>query len=197
MNIPFITDIMNDREKKNIFFIYITAAVFVAYLLLIAFPQARGVLKMAKASVTLKDDLKTAGIEIEKTPSYVKTLEEQKTKIVAGQMGRLMQEGEMPNLLESLSAMANSSGVKIVGITPAAMAESASSATEGVFKEAQIAIVAKSGYHELGVFVNKIENADRFMRISDIGIISNKASPKKHDVKLLISAYILKPEKGV
>ena len=196
MNIPFINDIMNDREKKNLFFILIAAATLIAYLFFIAFPQVRGILKLTKTSGMLKNDLKAAAREIEKMPSYLKTLEEQKSKAASGGMCRLIQEGEMPNLLESLSAKANSAGVKIIGITPLATAEGALSAAGGVYKEAQIVIVAKSGYHELGVFINKIENADRFMRISDISIISNRASPKKHDVKLLISAYILTPEKG-
>ena len=33
------------------------------------------------------------------------------------------------------------------------------------------------------------------MKVVDIGIKSNKASPRKHDIELMVCTYILLPEK--
>jgi len=192
-NIQFINDILNDPEKRKIFFVSIAAFVVIAYAF-IASPQVLNIVTLSSANSALKNDLKNARKEIDRIPLSLKMLEEQKDRVFSGQVSRLLQEGEMPNLLEAISAMANSSGVKIIGITP--VAASGGETKNAAYREAQIMIIAKSGYHELGLFINKIENAVKFMNISDISIISNNASPKKHDVKLLISAYVLVPEKG-
>jgi Tfp pilus assembly protein PilO len=61
----------------------------------------------------------------------------------------------------------------------------------GFYKEQPILINAKCGFHELGKFLSKMENADRFMKVSDINIKSVAQSPKKHDVELLIVTYTL------
>ena len=37
----------------------------------------------------------------------------------------------------------------------------------------------------------KLEDADRFMKVADIDIKANKATPKKHDVELLVLTYVL------
>ena len=60
-----------------------------------------------------------------------------------------------------------------------------------VYQEIPILITAKSGYHELGQFLAKLENAERFMKVVGMTIKSNKATPKKHDAELLVLTYIL------
>jgi Tfp pilus assembly protein PilO len=54
-----------------------------------------------------------------------------------------------------------------------------------------IAVNARAGFHELGKFFSAIENSGRFMKVADISIKSNKASPKKHDVELVVVTYTL------
>jgi Tfp pilus assembly protein PilO len=98
--------------------------------------------------------------------------------------------------LENLSEMAKDSNIKIVGIVPAIsyFKDDKSANKSQIYREIPILITAKSGYHELGHFLNNLENADRFMKVADIDIKSNKTSPKKHDVELMVCTYILLPE---
>ena len=123
-----------------------------------------------------KDDLKEQGQKVE---SYEK---------------KLPVEQEIPALLENLSDMAKDSNIKIVSIVPAMPKDNNPGNKSLIYREIPILITAKSGYHELGHFLNSLENADRFMKVVDINIKANKASPKKHDVELMICTYVLLPE---
>ena len=86
--------------------------------------------------------------------------------------------------------------IKIVGIVPAMsyLKDDKSVKKSQIYREIPILITAKSGYHELGSFLNNLENADRFMKVVDIDIKANKTSPKKHDVELMVCTYILLAE---
>ena len=59
------------------------------------------------------------------------------------------------------------------------------------YQEIPIMISARSGYHELGSFISKLENADRFMEVSDIKLKANSANFRKHNVELIVSTYLL------
>ena len=104
---------------------------------------------------------------------------------------KLPAEQEIPMLIESVSEMARGSYVKILGIRPVDSKNDKKSKSKKVYQEIPILISAKSGYHQLGVFINKLEGADRFMELSEIKINSNKATPRVHDVELIISTYVL------
>ena len=86
--------------------------------------------------------------------------------------------------------MAKSANTKIVGIMPVTGKEEKAEKNQ-IYKEIPILISAKSGYHELGRFLNSLENSDRFMKVGDMHIRANPATPKKHDVELLVLTYIL------
>ncbi len=98
-------------------------------------------------------------------------------------------EDGIPGLLESLSEMAKSANMRIAGIVP--IAQKGSEAGNRVYKEIPIMITAKAGYHELGHFLSSLESSDRFMKVADMQIKADKASPKKHDVELLVVTYVL------
>ncbi len=103
-------------------------------------------------------------------------------------------EHEIPMLLESLSRMAKDSYVKILGITPVSASirgKQKQTKESKVYREIPIMIRAKSGYHELVAFINRLENADRFMELSDIKIKSNKSDFRRHDIELTVSTYVL------
>lgn len=145
--------------------------------------KVSGELKAAKNDISgiakLKEDIKSYEAKVE---IYEK---------------RLPAEKEIPKLLESLSETARKSNVSIVGITPA---QASANKPEGsrktqIYQEVPILISAKCGYHELGAFLASLESEGRFMKIANIGIRANKATPMKHDVELLVCTYVLLEEK--
>ena len=102
---------------------------------------------------------------------------------------KLSREKEIPLLLENMSKMARASRVKILGVTPNIKDFREHGPGEGSYQEVPIAISAQAGYHDLGIFINKIEEGERFMQISDIKIKSNTANPNRHDIEFVVYAY--------
>ena len=104
-------------------------------------------------------------------------------------------EDIMNSLLEELSEVAIESGVKILSIKPITMPETAADKS-GIYRQVPISIEAKCGYHDLGLFIQKLESLDRFMKISDIYLESNKSDAIRHNAKLEITTYtLIKEEK--
>lgn len=186
MNIPFLDDIKNDPRKLAIAAGAAALVLFLVYFNFILRPQVSQVASMAAKANRMRADLKTAEITISEIPKFRKDIGQYEDKVTRYEK-MLPAEREIPSLLESLSEMAKSSNVKIIGITPTVTA----SDTGTVYQELPILINAKSGYHELGRFLTSLEYSERFIKIADIDIKANSANPKKHDVDILLLTYIL------
>jgi Tfp pilus assembly protein PilO len=179
----------SNQKQLIVLFGLVALTLLIVYANFILIPQVSGlfgsVVRMGKAGA----DLKNATADVSRIDDMRGAMTSYREKVERYEK-MLPAEQEIPSLLENLSSMAKSSGVKIVGITPVSSREE-SRAKKQVYKEIPIQISAKSGYHELGIFLAGLENADRFMKVSDIQIKSNSGSPKKHDVELMVLTYVL------
>lgn len=160
---------------------------YVKFLLL---PQIQGVVKHDEATKKISAQVKVTEREISEIEGLKKQVELYRGKIDSYER-MLPAEQEIPKLLEDLSDMAKNANVKIVGITPLALAPRQEPRPDDIYQEIPILINARSGYHELGKFASDLENSDRFMKIVDLNIKENKATPKKHDVSLWVLTYKL------
>lgn len=186
MNFPLN---LKDNPKQAIIVVAgIAIAVAYFYVKFLLLPQIHGAARSFKKANTMRSEVKTAENDIAKIDKLKKEISAYRSKIEVYER-MLPVEQEVPKLLESLSTMANSSSVKIVGITPLASRQEES--PENIYQEIPIMISAKSGYHELGKFLSDLESSDRFMKVADIGIRENSSSVKRHDVELLVLTYVL------
>lgn len=106
---------------------------------------------------------------------------------------RLPGQDQISSLLEDFSNVAELSGVKILRLKP--LEEPAATAKQktaaATYSEFPILIEARAGYHQLGVFVNKLEDMDRFIKVTDIDISGNSRDLRHHDIKIRIITYVL------
>jgi len=99
---------------------------------------------------------------------------------------------EISYLLKELSDMAKDSGVKITAIKPyPAITTAELDGATTAYQKFPISIKATCGYHQLGSFLSELENADTFMRISDIRITETSQNPLEHLVYILVNTYII------
>jgi type IV pilus assembly protein PilO len=195
MQIPDLKNLIQQFDfKKNqkqvmIFLLLALVFVLIIYFNFLLMPQVTRVIGATVKMNEMGSDLKNAKSDIARVPEFKKDISEFKEKVDSYER-MLPAEQEIPTLLESLSVMAKSSGVRIESIMPVAKKEEKLSPGQ-VYQEIPILITARSGYHELGSFVSKLENAERFMKIVDINIRTNKLAPKKHDVEILVLTFIL------
>ncbi len=136
----------------------------------------------------LRADLRKAETDISRIDKLKADIARYDEKM--GSYGELLPTEEgIPTLLESLADMARGSSMKIVSIVPVKNKEKMPQRGQA-YQAIPIVISARAGYHELGRFFSTLENSGRFMKIADIRIKSNIASPKKHDVELLVLTYV-------
>lgn len=188
-------DLKNTQTQAILLAIFIFLAAAALYLYLVFVPQVVRVFGLTVNAGKMNSDLKSARILIKDFERLKNDLKERSKKVESYEE-KLPAEQEIPALLENLSNMARNSNIKIVGIVPAIsyFKDDKPATKSQIYLEIPILITAKSGYHELGYFLSSLENADRFMKVVDIDIKSNKANPKKHDVELMVCTYILLPE---
>ena len=92
--------------------------------------------------------------------------------------------------LENISLIAQTSGVKILSITPSELKPLTVGKKSVYYFEMPISISAKSGYHELGRFIREIEQGKRVMTVEKLRIRNNKNTSRIHDVGLVLEAYV-------
>jgi type IV pilus assembly protein PilO len=190
MNIMnLLTELRKDQKKMMILAAFVTIAALFAYFRLLFMPQVSGLFSTVAKVNKLKTGLKNAEAEIGRMGEMRTSIASYDEKIV--RYGDLLPTEEgIPTLLESLSEMARSSGMKIVSIEP--VEDKENKALRGqAYQAIPINMNARAGYHELGKFFSTLEDSGRFIKIADIRIKTTAASPKKHDVELLVLTYIL------
>ncbi len=199
MKLPF--DLSNIDLKKVqpqvlIFAALISCVLLILLIFFILIPQVNKITDILSKTGKAMSDLKEAQIEISRIDKYKTDIATFKEKVDLYEK-KLPAEQEIPSLLENLSTLAKKSSISIVGITPVAPVSTKDQKVQksSIYQEFPILVSAKSGYHELGSFLSSLENADRFMKVVDIEVNLNKATPKKHDVDLMVYTYILLKEK--
>lgn len=183
------------KSQKQIMMLIVVSSLIalIAYFNFLLKPQMRKVFSTVSMLNKSQNDLRSAQADIANIDKYKNDISMFEEKVDRYEK-MLPAEQEIPSLLESLSTIAKNSNIKIVGITPTALREG-SGARDRVYQEIPILISAKSGYNELGRFLSSLENSDRFMKVADIEIRSNRVMPKKHDVELLVLTYVLPKNK--
>ncbi len=185
---------LGKTKKEALAFIIIGVILFIFLYFQIFLKSAISELFVLNPEIRkLKTDIKSTKSDLDHEETLKKRLKDMEGRVDVYEK-KLPVEQEIPLLLEDLSRMAKDSYVKILGITPVSInirGKRKETKKSKVYREIPIMIRAKSGYHELATFINKLEEADRFMELSDLKIKSNKADFRRHDIELTVSTYVL------
>jgi type IV pilus assembly protein PilO len=105
-------------------------------------------------------------------------------------------EGKLPNaketdkLLEDLARIAIDTKIKYRLIKPGAMTSLQSEKIELPYYRWPISMRLSCGYHELGLYINQLETATRFIKVDDIAIDAED-DVLQHRVTLNLSTYVV------
>jgi Tfp pilus assembly protein PilO len=184
---------INRLLESNLFFLWATVlAVAVAYNQVLLMPQLRQISARRPEVRKLSDDIS----RIKNIMANKERLEKRRATLVEKinfYEQSLPSEKEIPALLESLSKLAAETGIKIDSIQPLQIKKKAKSRGSALYQELPILIRGKCGYHALGYFINKLENAARFMKITDISISGGAGSYKTQNFTLEVTTYVSAP----
>ena len=180
-----------NKKEKTLLTVLVMVVIVVFYFHLFLRPAIEKLSTLLPNVSTLRSDLDDARALIEMEP----VIEKESEKLQAGfdQYEEIFpSEQEIPKLLESLSNKAGESDVKIIAIKPIANEGFSQNKESKIYQEIPIEIVARSGYHQLGRFLQKLESGDRFITIKDLAIRADPRSITIHRVRLIASTYILR-----
>lgn len=186
------------KVKKNEIVTFTMVSCFiilVGYYFFFLSPVVSKFLSVFKEVAKVQSVLNEAAFSLKRVPMIKKEIEELRSK--AGfYSDKLPREEEFPAVLENLSDMARNTGVKITKILPVKDRTKyfAGDAHSSIYSEQEINIDAQCGYHQLGEFISELENAERFMEVSDITVEAGRVNPKRHNVQLIVKTFILKGE---
>ena len=177
-------------ETKRMYIILGSAVVFSAlYLLLLVAPATNSLLKVSRSVTDIKNNVDLVNNRLER-------LDELKAKLAkireeyAGYSSQLPAEKEISRFLEGLASTAKNSDVTILSVTPMGLAVEKDGKTSKYYSELPVVIAAKSGYHQLGHFVNELEKGSRFTTIQDLRINHDAKTPRRHDVNVVLKVYV-------
>lgn len=190
-----VKEFLSDENARN-YIITGVAAVFIAlYLSFAIIPKFTELSRTSRVVNDLNDKIDLVSSRVKRLNQTTKKLEALR-KEQASYTEQLPVAKDIPKLLEGLSSMAKSSKVKILSITPSPLrADAKVAGSEKYYMEMPVRITAKSGYHQLGHFVSNLERGKRLVIINDLGIKNSSKTPRMHDVRIVLNAYVSVEEK--
>lgn len=104
---------------------------------------------------------------------------------------RLEGVSDVSKILRELNSIAERQKIKFISVTPLKENEIPLPGKQELLLQIPIRIKLQCSYHELGIFINQIENHSRLMKVTDLKISANKSNIWAHQVELAISSYSL------
>ncbi len=177
--------------------VIVIAWVAVGYTYFVLNPMFKQFAVLGPEIVRLKNSIKSTKMEEQNLLVFREKAAELKIKMTEYQK-RLPAEEEIPALLESLSRLATDCRVRIQEISPlmspavADAAKAAEAKAKESFREIPFLIKTNAGYHELGLFINRLEEGERLVEVTDLKIQGDPENPRLHSAELKISIFVLK-----
>jgi Tfp pilus assembly protein PilO len=179
------------KNQKIIIYGIITASLLIANYTMFLKPTIASLLETMPMLAQMRRQFADSRNLVASIPRY-KTQIEHMREGISLHGKKFSTQQEISERLKDLSDMAKNSNAKIISIRPHPAIETRSADTgSGAYHKFPISIRAICGYHQLGAFLNKLENDDTFMRVSDIKIESDQNDPSQHLVYILVNTYVL------
>ncbi len=175
---------LTNNDKRMIFFAAVGFIITLAYVFFLLIPSCG---KLHVQIVGLQDAQRLHAVLLAQS-KQVQVLQTKKNDCegIISQYGtKFPPVVDMQAFLKKLSGIAAETGVTITVLTPAE--ELNQEGVLGFFTRKAIRIEASAGYHQLGVFLNKLEFSDQFIRVEDLGIRSGTTGG--HYFRLIVYAY--------
>ena len=179
------------KNQKLVIYGIITFCLLVANYTLFLKPTMASLSRTTPKLRQMQRQLALAENNVVNIPRYKAQIDEMR-KSLSKQKKKLSTKQEISSVLKGLSETAKDSGVKILSIKPyPAVTGDQQNIVSSAYQKYPISIKAICGFHQLGTFLNKLENADTFMRVSDIKITADPNDYTQHLIYVLVNTYIL------
>lgn len=167
-----------DNKKVALIMLSCLIIIYIDFAILFKL-QLKGIKTVSPKVAKLKTD-------IHQLSKGLANLKIKQVEIKKGQprVKKIVLEREIPSLLERISVMANKNNVRIIKILPSKDTKSTSYILIG--------LDLTCDYHNLGSFLNDLENSQDFIAVEEIKIRSDMSNYFQQNVNLMLRIYVKK-----
>jgi Tfp pilus assembly protein PilO len=193
MNQNQILEKLKGLDPKQLYAVLAVAILIVlgADIMLIARSQWGGVLALDKTIAQMKADIKTLQDNKARLSQFRTALDDMRLK--RKNFDRMVHRNDdVPAVLKAISSLANEYGVKIDQLVPQKQSQDAIVKNEdGAYSSLAIFVSVRSGYHDFGRFMNRMEQERLFWKLEEFSFAADPNDPQKHQVKMTMKILVL------
>lgn len=182
MNLPFALD----GRKRIVLACALAVALLWVYYGAILSPLARAAIRTGQEFRQATRQLQDIEQALVQEPQLLQQQREMDAR-VAQLRSSVPAEDQLPNVLQHLTEVAAQTGIKVQSVTPQ---PSASKDPPTLYRHVPIQLDALAGYHQLGVFLSRVETEGPPMQLQSLRIAANPKLLRRHDVKMLLVASL-------
>ena len=167
----------------------------VLWAVLIAAPQWQAGMAVAPKVLELRRGVAETKDGLKHREQTAKKFEALRTELRA--CPKQLAQERLPTLMDEIAAMAKSAGVEVETVRQAEVKtpKKKGSSKEDAIKPAEhltmpIEILGRAGYHDVGRFLDALENAQQLYRVESMTLESDRRDVLRHRVTIRISAYV-------
>ena len=179
-----------DEKNRNYILGGVLILIFLLDYFLVMSPQLKTLRTLNPKLGTMSTDIKSAKDGIAKLNQYrqdISKLNEQQDKANR----RVITKEEVNWVLETISRIALDEHVRIDQIMPLKGSETVLLTNkDGKYYTLPIMVNARCGYHDLGRFLNRIENGDVFLSVNDLSFAASGDDTSRHVAKLTFKTVV-------
>ena len=166
-------------------------AVLAADIFLIARPQVGVITALCAKTAQLRSDIDMLLVNKQRMGQMRERLEGARREAMDFK-AMVHKVDAIPAVLKTISTLANQYGVKIDQLVPQKSDGVVAVTNEdGKYTGLSILVKARSGYHDLGRFLNRLEQEKDFWQIERLDITADENDPARHAVKMQVKILIL------
>jgi len=186
--ISFIFEKIDGNNRYYVLVGFMALVFFLDYFVLMS-PQLAALKKINPEIKVVSDQIKKAKTDMKKLDVYQSDLEKLSKKFEEANL-KVKSRDEIPIILEHIANIAGASGVKIDQITPDSLdQELLTENSQRKYYDLPIYVEARSSYHSLGRFLNKLSQNDISLRIGSFTIVATNDT-RYHLVKMTFKATV-------
>ncbi len=190
MNLENLIEKIRSDSKNLILAAILCAAVVYIDVAFIMKAQLGGIRSVSEKIVKINQEITSVSVELSRMKK-AGSEKSAKPKV-------LIQEGQIPSLLQDIYAAANSLRISIVQIKPSkeedqkkgSKAKGAASPIKLI--PVKISLEIDGNYHAFGAFINALEAQEKFMSVEELKIVQNPVNYLQQKAHLTLRTYVKK-----
>lgn len=181
------------KDKKIVSYMVLGIAIFLIDVFLVIRPLTESISKINPKIKKISSDMRALKDDQKNIEQLKKSLEAIRKK--SRDLDKcIIQEDELISVIEAISKIGREQNLKINQISPVEEAKPKKIGTfsKGDIYPIMINMTVSSSYHNLGKFINRIENLDEFLKVVSLEVKFDKLVYTSQAVHIVLGAFIVK-----